>query len=89
MLNKDAENNNLRFASPTQKGTLLMARKRTNAIPELSKTINIRLPSNMDIAIREICKKHAVPISWFGRKSFELFLSQLNSQKHIFQEGSR
>ena len=66
-----------------------MARKRTKVIPELSKTINIRLPSNMDIAIREVCKKHSVPISWFGRKSFEVFLSQLNNQKHIFQEGSR
>ena len=66
-----------------------MARKRTNAIPELSKTINIRLPSSMDMAIREICKKHAVPISWFGRKSFELFLSQLNNQKHIFQEAKQ
>lgn len=89
MLNKDAENSNLRFSSSTQKKEQHMARKRTNAIPELSKTINIRLPSNMDMAIREICKKHAVPISWFGRKSFELFLSQLNSQKHIFQEASR
>jgi hypothetical protein len=47
------------------------------------------LPSNMDMAIREICKKHAVPISWFGRKSFELFLSQLKNQKHIFQEAKQ
>ena len=77
------------FIHKHNKGKLLMARKRTNAIPELSKTINIRLPSNMDIAIREICKKHAVPISWFGRKSFELFLSQLNNQKHIFQEAKQ
>jgi hypothetical protein len=88
MLNKDAENSNLGFASSKQKKEHYMARKRTNAVPELSKTINIRLPSNMDMAIREICKKHAVPISWFGRKSFELFLNQLNNQKHIFQEVS-
>ena len=62
-----------------------MARKKMNQIPELSRTINIRLNSTLDREIREICKKHDLPISNFGRKACAEYLGQIKDKSSLFE----
>jgi hypothetical protein len=47
-----------------------MPRRKTNAVPRLTKTVNVRVPSILDAEIRAECRRHDLPVSHFGRKSF-------------------
>ena len=51
-----------------------MARKKTNEIPELSRAVNVRVPSLLESEIRSVCKRHDLSISHFGRRAFQQYL---------------
>ncbi len=63
-----------------------MPRRKTNAIPRLTKTVNVRVPSILDTEIRAECRRHDLPVSHFGRKSFEFFLAHLRQVSSLYEE---
>ena len=66
-----------------------MARKKTNAVPRYSKTINVRVNSLLDTEIRAACKKHDLPVSHFGRKSFQFFLDHILGKSSLYDSASK
>ena len=64
-----------------------MPRRKTNAIPRLTKTVNVRVPSILDAEIRAECRRHDLPVSHFGRKSFEFFLDHIRKRKNLYDES--
>jgi hypothetical protein len=63
-----------------------MARKKTNQIPTLSKALNVRVPSLLEIEIRSVCKRHDLSISHFGRRAFQQYLTAIKEKKSLFEE---
>ena len=63
-----------------------MARKKTNQIPKLSKALNVRVPSLLEIEIRSVCKRHDLSISHFGRRAFQQYLTSIKDKSSLFEE---
>jgi len=64
-----------------------MPRRKTNAVPRLTKTVNVRVPSILDAEIRAECRRHDLPVSHFGRKSFEFFLDHIRQRNNLYDES--
>jgi hypothetical protein len=65
-----------------------MPRRKTNAVPRLTKTVNVRVPSILDAEIRAECRRHDLPVSHFGRKSFEFFLDHIRQRSNLYDAGT-
>jgi hypothetical protein len=63
-----------------------MARKKTNQIPELARALNVRVPSLLESEIRNVCKRHDLSISHFGRRAFQQYLATIKEKKSLFEE---
>jgi hypothetical protein len=63
-----------------------MPRKKTNAIPALAKTINVRVPTELEGEVRTICKAHDLSTSNFCRIAIRHFLQAVKSKEHLYQE---
>ena len=62
-----------------------MARKKTNEIPELSRAVNVRVPSLLESEIRSVCKRHDLSISHFGRRAFQQYLLAIKDKASLFE----
>ena len=62
-----------------------MARKKTNKIPELSRAVNVRVPSLLENEIRSVCKRHDLSISHFGRRAFQQYLATIKDKASLFE----
>jgi hypothetical protein len=62
-----------------------MARKKTNEIPELSRAVNVRVPSLLESEIRSVCKRHDLSISHFGRRAFQQYLLAIKDKGSLFE----
>ncbi len=69
-------------------GAISMPRRKTNAVPRLTKTVNVRVPSILDAEIRAECRRHDLPVSHFGRKSFEFFLDHIRQRSNLYDAGA-
>jgi hypothetical protein len=63
-----------------------MTRKKTNQIPKLSRALNVRVPSLLEIEIRSVCKRHDLSISHFGRRAFQQYLATIKDKASLFEE---
>jgi hypothetical protein len=63
-----------------------MPRKKTNAIPPLARTINVRVPTELEGEIRSVCKAHDLSTSNFCRKAIRHFLHAVKGKDHLYQE---
>ena len=66
-----------------------MARRKTNAVPMRTETINVRVTPVLSEEIRAECLRLDLPVSHFGRKSFEFFLAHLRQKSSIYDESSQ
>lgn len=66
-----------------------MQRKKQQRSSDLSKTINVRLPSILDSDIRALCKYHDLPVSHFGRRAFATYFGELKNKSSLFEESPR
>ena len=62
-----------------------MARKKTN-VPSLSHALNVRVPILLESEIRNVCKRHDLSISHFGRRAFQQYLATIKEKKSLFEE---
>jgi hypothetical protein len=63
-----------------------MARKKTNEIPALARTINVRVPSALEGEVKEVCKAHDLSTSHFCRKAIRHFLHAIKGKDNLYQE---
>jgi len=63
-----------------------MPRKKTNAIPALARTINVRVPTELEGEVRSVCKAHDLSASHFCRKAIRHFLQAVKEKDHLYQE---
>jgi hypothetical protein len=63
-----------------------MARKKTSAVPPLARTINVRVPSELEGEVRQVCKTHDLSTSHFCRKAIRHFLHTIKGKNHLYQE---
>jgi hypothetical protein len=61
-------------------------RKKTNQIPTLSRTINVRLPMILEDEIRDACKSFDFSTSHFCRTAIKRFLAEIKGKKHLYGE---
>ena len=61
-----------------------MARKKTN-LPSLSHALNVRVPSLLESEIRNVCKRHDLSISHFGRRAFQQYLATIKDKASLFE----
>lgn len=66
-----------------------MPRKKTNAIPALARTINVRVPTELECEVRSVCKAHDLSTSNFCRKAIRHFLQEVKGKDHLYQELHR
>ncbi|NDG30640.1 hypothetical protein EB118_11285 [bacterium] len=66
-----------------------MPRKKMNAAAARSETINVRVTPVLSEDIRAECLRLDLPVSHFGRKSFEFFLSHLRQKSSLYDESSQ
>ena len=62
-----------------------MARKKTNQVPTLSNALNVRVPSLLENEIRNVCKRHDLSISYFGRRAFQQYLLAIKEKATLFE----
>ena len=63
-----------------------MPRKKTNAIPPLARTINVRVPTELEGEVRSVCKAHDLSTSNFCRKAIRHFLHAVKGKEHLYRE---
>ena len=61
-----------------------MARKKTN-VPSLSHALNVRVPILLESEIRNVCKRHDLSISHFGRRAFQQYLATIKDKASLFE----
>jgi len=66
-----------------------MPRKKTNAIPPLARTINIRVPSELEGEVRQMCKAHDLSTSNFCRKAIRHFLQFVKGSDNLYKEVTK
>ena len=66
-----------------------MARKKTNQLPKLSKALNVRVPSLLESEIRNVCKRHDLSISHFGRRAFQQYLAAIKEKASLFEGATQ
>ena len=63
-----------------------MPRKKTNAVPALARTINVRVPTELEGEVRQVCKTHDLSTSNFCRKAIRHVLHTVKGKDHLYQE---
>ena len=65
-----------------------MPRKKTNEIPPLSRTINVRIPMLLEDEVREACKIFDLSTSHFCRTAIKRFLAEIKGKRHLYGDTS-
>ena len=63
-----------------------MARKKTSAVPPLARTINVRVPTELDGEVRQACRTYDLSASHLIRKAIRHFLQTIKGKDHLYQE---
>jgi hypothetical protein len=63
-----------------------MPRKKINAVPVLVRTINVRVPTELEGEVRLACKAHDLSTSNFCRKAIRHFLRTVKGKEHLYQD---